>query len=150
MQSVLRRGDVLLWIAVLLTSMSGCVVMSGKIEEGKQIDEAKVNQIVIGKSRRSDVYKLFGTPHSQFRGQVEFIEGRVGVFFSHVGNRYLSSLDDNHYAMLYRFTTSQVGIVMGSIVVVMFQNVKETIKSDELLLLLDKETNIVVDVAYRK
>jgi hypothetical protein len=52
--------------------------------------------------------------------------------------------------MLYQFTTSKVRIAGGFAIVVAFRNTEGTIKSDELLLLLEKGTDIVVDVAYRK
>jgi len=151
MQPVLRRWNILIWAVVLLASVSGCLFFGdGKMEEGKPIDEAKVNQIIIGKTKRSDIYQLLGTPHSQFQGQVELKEGSLRGFFSHTENRYLSSLDDNHYAMLYQFTTLKVRIAGGFAIVVAFRNTEGTIKSDELLLLLEKGTDIVVDVAYRK
>jgi hypothetical protein len=149
--TMFQRWQVLILIVSPLIFMNGCLmVTSTTIEEGRPIDEAKVKQIVIGQTKRRDVYELFGPPHSQFQGQVEFKEGSLRGFFSHIENRYLSSLDDRHYAMLYRFVTSKAEFTGGTAVVVTLANTKGTIKSDELLLLLEKETDMVVDVAYRK
>jgi hypothetical protein len=127
--------------AVLAAITSGCLFYAtGKVEEGKTIDAAKVKQIVIGMTTRGEVYELLGTPHSQFQGQVELKEGSLQGLFSHIQNRYLSSLDDEHYAMLYRFTTTRGKITAGTAIVLGYSNQQYTIQSDELLILFDKKT----------
>jgi hypothetical protein len=145
-----KRMIMYTYYGALILLFTGCVMVTGRIKEGREVDEAKVKQIVIGKTKRSDIYKLFGTPHSQFRGQVEFKEGSLRGFFSHMENRYLSSIDDKHYVMLYRFTTSAGKGTGGTIVVVTFGDIEMETKSDELMLLLEQGTDTVVDVAYHK
>ena len=147
--------DLILWFLTLgisILMIVGCVQMTrtSTSEHGLPINETRINEIVIGKTTRSDLFKLLGTPHSIFQGQTEFVEGysipAINQYYSHVQNRYLSSLDERHYAFLYRFgkTSSISTCILSS------TNSKIKIRSDEFLLLIDKKTNIVDDVAYRK
>jgi hypothetical protein len=148
---VSKRGRFGTCVFALLVLMSSCFYVGGeRVIEGRRIDPTKVSQIIIGKSSRSNVYQLLGPPHSQFQGQVEFQEGSLRGFFAHMENRYLSSLDDNHYVILYRFVTTEGRAVGGTAIVVTIADTKIALKSDELLILLDKATDVVVDMAYIK
>jgi hypothetical protein len=150
MKSVCTRPFAWTGLASFPVLVSGCILFGGGSTEGIPIDPTKVDQIVIGKTTRSEVYKLFGTPHSQFQGRAEFIQGSLRGYFSHTENRILESIDENHYAMLYQSTSTEQKSFTGILAVVGIQKTTIAIHSDELLLLLDKKTNIVTDVAYRK
>jgi len=136
---------------IILVLTSSCYYhFTSTAEVGAPIDQDTVNQIVIGKTTKSEIFKLFGTPHSIFQGQVEFLKAEMTGFYSQVENRFLTSLDEKHYAMFYRFGKSSGKFTLASIFVITRGDTQVKIRSDELLLLFNKETNIVEDVAYRK
>ena len=143
------HGAVILFAALILTVAAmngGCVrYETGSVEVGRPISAGDVRQIEIGKTTRSDVFKLLGTPHSIFEGTAQFLENRSMTFYSHSANRYLTSINPWHYAMLYRFARDAYShrfmVVSGRTSV--------QIKTDELLLLVNKDTNVVEDLAYR-
>jgi hypothetical protein len=62
------------WIPVLcLPLLVGCAYWHhDEFETGTRLDESKIGQIVIGKTTRQEVFRMFGPPHSIFTGQVEF------------------------------------------------------------------------------
>jgi hypothetical protein len=127
----------------------GCVAHSRvTLKRGVPLDQNAIQRIEIGKSTRSEVFKLMGTPHSMFQGQVELKQAQfTGMgFYRHLENRFLTTLDDEHYAMLYRFDKSSTKSTI--VLVVDFTNI--SIQTDELLLLLNRKTDVVDDVAYRK
>jgi len=145
-----------LLVGAVLATVCGCFSYSTTtVEKGKPLDQAAISRIVIGQTTRSDVFALLGTPHSVFEGQVEFREDQgVGfdphLFYSYKDNRYLSSIDGQHYAMLYRFGKASGTTVVLAPVVVTYRGADARINTDELLLLVDKTTNVVDDVAYRQ
>jgi hypothetical protein len=65
----------LLTFGISIIIISGCVKMNSTAYHGIPINETAINEIVIGKTTRSEVFKLLGTPHSIFQGQAEFTEG---------------------------------------------------------------------------
>lgn len=132
--------------AVALTMSVACSYSRLNVQSGRPLDEQAIKRIVIGQTTRSDVFNLLGTPHSMFQGQVEFREAQLLPLYLHNENRYLSSIDDVHYAVFYRFSKS----LSTSTLVVVVSNSAVRIMSDELLLLLNRNTNVVDDVAYRK
>ena len=146
---------------LFLTIQSGCTHYSARVEKGQQLDTASIKQIIIDKSTQSDVFKLLGTPHSIIRGKGTIEEaqtlslGQLGLvpsfgdFYSYKDSRQVS-VDDRHYAMLYRFAKSTGSAAGVHLIVIGFRNADFQFKSDELLLVLDTETNVVTDVAYRK
>lgn len=146
----------LIALSIFVIVSGGCATarLDMKAEHGSPIDEDKLNSIVIGKTTRSDVFKLLGTPHSMFQGQAEFQEGYVvfslGQFYSHNQNRYLSSLDDQHYALLYRYGTTSSKSTLTYIMLNTSSNTRIRIRNDELLILFDKATDVVSDIAYLK
>jgi hypothetical protein len=124
----------------------GCIRYDeGTVEIHKRIRDSEVRQIVIGKTTRSEVFQLLGTPFSIFEGPVQLAETRSMSFYSHSENRPFTSIDPWHYAMLYRFSRDSY----THSVVLIFGQTNVQIKTDELLLLINKETNVVHDVAYR-
>lgn len=146
-----------MWLArlcaiIVMTSSCAYSTHDISVKKGIPIDQSAINQIVIGKTTRSDVFKLLGTPHSIFHGQVEvgFVEGEAVPYYSYIENRPLSSIDDKHYALLYRFGKLSAKSTSKTITIVHYRNTQVSIKSNELLLFINKETDIVDDVAYRK
>ena len=144
--------------------VGGCVgYSSSKVIRGKPIDEAAVGRIEIGKTTRSELFRDLGPPHSIFKGQVELHDtdamlllGSMPLhlfpyheYYSHSENRYLSSVDDLHYAMLYKFSELSGRNTRASIFVVTVSDTELKIATDELLLLIDSKTHVVDDVAYR-
>lgn len=148
MRKILLFESLLLFI--VLFSLSGCFKYNMTVERGAPLNDEAIKEIVIGKTTRSDIFKLLGTPHSIFHNQAEFTEGYSIMGYSTVQNRYLSSLDENHYAFLYRFGKASSKTTRGVAVVVNVANTQVKIASNELLLLINKETDIVDDVSYRK
>lgn len=163
--STTRKNTSFLAIATvgsILALVSGCYFAGTKVTRGNEIEGAAISRIVIGKTTQRDVFALFGTPHSIFQGQQEFEESQaIGfghlhpfAFYSHKENRYLSTLNDNQYAILYRFNESSARslvITLPPIVpVIGHANTDITIRTDELLLFLNKDTKIVEDAAYPK
>ncbi len=144
----------LLTLGISIIMISSCVKMYTTAEHGIQMNETVINEIVIGKTTRSELFKLLGTPHSIFQGQAEFTEGysihSINEYYSHEQNRYLSSIDEGHYAFLYRFGKTSSKSTAVFVVLISSRNTHIKIRSDELLILIDKKTNIVDDVAYRK
>jgi hypothetical protein len=147
------RVRAVLTLGIALLAMCGCASTHVTTELGSPIDDQAVSQIVIGKTTRSEVFKLLGTPHSIFEGQAEFQEGyatyMMGEYYSYLENRHLSGINDRQYAILYRFRKTATNSSTKVGVVVNWKNVATTIKTDELLIFVDKETDIVADVAYR-
>lgn len=137
--------------SIIIVMISGCGSYSNvTVNKGRPIDENKIKQIVLGKTTRSDVFDLLGTPHSMFQGQVEFKNAELIGLYLHVENRYLTSLDDRHYAMLYRFSKSLSETIGIFTIVIVTRDTQISLKLDELLVLINIESNIVEDVAYRK
>jgi hypothetical protein len=143
-------GKMILLQILSISIVVGCASMKMTAEVGDKIDEDAVQQMVIGKTTRSDVFALLGTPHSIFENQAEFTEGYSVMGFSTVQNRYLSSLGDDRYALLYRFAETSSKSTLGYVVFVSFWDTQIKVGSDELLLLFSKDTDILEDVAYRK
>ncbi|MCI0557022.1 MAG: hypothetical protein MN733_00890 [Nitrososphaera sp.] len=142
----------------MLGFTNGCYYASTTITRGKGLEEAALTRIVIGKTTQSDLFKLFGTPHSIFQGQQEFKESQaIGfwhlhpfTFYSYKEDRYLTTLRDDQYAILYRFSESAGQSLMLHGIVIGYQGTDMRIQADELLLFLNKETKIVEDAAYPK
>lgn len=59
---------------LLVFVVFGCVSMHTTVEKGAPLDEGKIERLEIGKTTRSDVFSLFGTPHSNFQGATEIKE----------------------------------------------------------------------------
>ena len=143
----------------------GCVYIGHTERMGRPIDQDAISRIVIGMTTRSEVIKLLGLPEGQFAGQVSFTDSNYmslgsGKFYRHVANRYLDSLDDKHYAMLYRVNRSsgqswEFGEPFGRptkrpSTMITISHADSRFMTDELLLLVTKDTDIVEDFAYRK
>ena len=138
-------------LGLLLASGCGLVFVDSTVEEGKPLNAEKIGQIVIGQTTRSEVFRLIGAPHSMFQGDLEFQEKLVlGNFYLHTQKRKLSTLDDQHYAILYRAGKVTGQTRVGYAVLVTIGKEKATIRTDELLLILNKQTNVVEDVGYEQ
>lgn len=130
----------------LTASTVGCIFYSKhSVERGKSLDEQAVHRIVIGKTTRTDILNVFGPPHSIFQNQGELLTAERVGWYRYVETRMLGSIDEQHYAMLYRFGRSAA----RSIVILPVETSDATIKADELLIFLNKTSNIVSDVGYR-
>ena len=133
----------------------GCIYTGRTERTGRPFSEDAVDRIIIGKITRSEVIKLLGLPDSVFAGQGRLVDAHYfasgpGRFYLHIEDRYLTSLDDKHYAALYRFRNlsgQSFAVTLGTL---SSGNTAVRIKSDEILLIINKETDIVEDIAYRK
>jgi hypothetical protein len=148
------RMQVVWFVSGLLLLLSGCLSYSNMtVTKGKPLNQSGINQIVVGRTTRSDVFKLMGAPHSIFQGQVEFKRSEFLSDYSwsyfDSENRFLTSLGDKHYAMLYRFGRSSGTSVGIAPLVVTYRNTDVAIQSDELLLFFNKQTDVIENVAYR-
>jgi len=155
MAPMARKLALSFFAALVLYPLAGCVLYSDtSFERGAPVDPRALAQISIGRTTQSEVFRLLGTPHSMFEGQVRFQEVRaMGVmdsFFLHKDDRYLTSLDEKHTAMLYRFAQDTGTSVRASAVIVTYQGTNITLKTDELLLLINKDSRVVDDIAYRR
>lgn len=147
----LQRGA--LGILLVVTS---CVEYSKTtIIKGNPLEEATVDRIVIGRTTRSEVFSMLGAPHSIFEGQVQFheaesIEFNSALFYRYAEERYLTSLDNEHYALLYRFREARGRTLTLAPILVTYRDARASLNVNEILLLVNKRTHIVEDVAYRK
>jgi hypothetical protein len=155
MSQVSRPTWLLLAASILL---AGCATMDlkmeGDVEVGRPIGESALSQIVIGETTRSDLFRLFGPPHSIFQGQAELTEFVGDRFYSYEQSRSLSSLEDEHYAMLYQFAEVSGEYQERQTLILTHLRGRGksrlTLEADELLLFINRETNVVDDVAYPK
>ncbi|MCI0560200.1 MAG: hypothetical protein MN733_17060, partial [Nitrososphaera sp.] len=69
---------------------------------------------------------------------------------SYKENRYLTTLSDDQYAILYRFGESSGKSLMLYPIVIGYQGTDMSVQTDELLLFLNTHTKIVEDVAFPK
>ncbi|HXK30284.1 MAG TPA: hypothetical protein VJ646_18720 [Candidatus Binatia bacterium] len=152
-----RQG--LRYRALLLAVMFGFApvgcVYTGRTEiSGRAFNQDALNQITIGKTTRADVIKLFGLPDSMFVGQARLVDAKyfagIGRFYLHIEDRYLTSLDDKHYAVLYRFSKLSGQSHRVTLGTLSSGNTAVRINSDEILLIINKDTDIIEDIAYRK
>jgi hypothetical protein len=133
-----------IFVSMAFILSAGCV-RSVTAETGMEIDPEKVFEIKIGETTRSQVFQLLGMPHSIFQGQAEFTEIHdLGEWYAHGSSRYLSSIDDDHIALLYRFSRAS----SKTTVKICSSKTKIKINADELLLLVDKKSSVVTEVAY--
>ena len=146
----MKTISILAFFYTVILIINGCVSISTTAEIGEPLDVKAIQKIVIGETTKSDIFKTMGTPHSIFQNQAEFTESYSIQGYSTVQNRQLSAIDDNHYAFLYRFTLSSSITEETNTVFVKIKDTTIRIRTNELLLLFDKRTNIVDDVAYRK
>lgn len=142
-------------LALVLPVLGGCAfVHSTKLETGNPIDPNAVQRIVIGKSTRSEIFNTFGTPHSIFQNQVEFRTYQAlsapGGHFEYADTRTLTTWSDKHYGVLYRSGTATSITGTVAVVVVTVGGTRAQIRTRELLLFFDKQTNVVEEVAYTR
>lgn len=150
----LGHAFLLLYLGLLMAV--GCVAFhrtTTHIEHGTRIDSDRVDQIVIGQTTRSDLFKWFGPPHSMFKDEAELVTyERVG-FYSYSKNRQLTTFDEEQYALLYRFDATNARTKINILTVPFFQNAEAdnqaSFTGDELLVFLDRDTHVVADVASR-
>lgn len=145
-----RINSLVLFLLLCISIAAGCGTTNMSVEAGNRIDESALRKMIIGKTTRSDVFALLGPPHSIFENQSEFVESHSIMGYSTVQNRYLSSLDDEHYALLYRSSKASSKSTQGFALVVYFKDTQTKISSSEVLLLFNKETDILDDIAYSK
>ncbi|MHC4416187.1 MAG: hypothetical protein ACYS0G_12975 [Planctomycetota bacterium] len=120
-----------------------------RIERGTRIDEGKVAQIEVGRSTRGDVFRLFGAPHSEFSGGATVWTAEHVGFYSYAEGRPVDSMDANHYALLYRFATTDTHITQKTGTWSSSTEHAARFLGDELLIILDKQSHTVRDVAHR-
>ncbi len=136
---------------VLAVFLSGCFVSDKTVvERGRPIDSEKISQIQIGKTTRSEIFSLLGSPNSIIDGRSTMWTGEYLNFYGYIESREISSLDDNHYAFLYKFNKSQAKGNLVFVVLVGARKNKVSIKGDELLIIFTKTDNVVEEIAYRK
>lgn len=150
-------GHAFLLLHLGLLMAVGCVTLGRStthIEHGTPIDSARVDRIVIGQTTRSDLFKWFGPPHSMFKDHAELVTYEKVGFYSHSENRQLTTLGEEQYAFLYRFDRTDVLTRINILIVPFFGNEESrndvSFTGDELLVLLNRNTDVVADVAWRK
>lgn len=149
-------GHAFLLLHLGLLMAVGCVAFgrtTTHIEHGTPIDSTRVDQIVIGQTTRADLFKWFGPPHSMFNGEAELVNYENVGFYSYSKNRQLATLDEDQYALLYRFDETDARTKVNILIVPFFQNAESSNQvsfgGDELLVLLNRNTHVVTDVAWR-
>jgi hypothetical protein len=129
-------------------SHSPCSVSTKKIESGTPLNRDSLARIKPGVTTGNEVMRMLGPPHSIVRGQAEFLEVGGGAYFSYAERRQLSSLDDEHYALFYRYGRTDVRSRSVDVV-----GERETRRvrhgGEELLVIVDERSDVVVDYATR-
>lgn len=136
--------------AALILLTSSCIFYAGgSVEKGNPINPDDVARIEVGKTTRSEVFKLLGAPHSIFQGRAEIEEalafGPPYIFVLSKDKRTFDTIDKSLYAMLYWYRKGS----MNAFALVVFAYTQTEIPNDDFLLFLTKETNIVEEAAYR-
>jgi hypothetical protein len=153
MHDRLRNALVRVTLLLCAASLASCGYHGVSVKKGSPISDEAVAQLKIGETSRADVFKLLGPPHSMFEEQASLAEFHAFRFFGPGGpgvaqgeTRQLGSLSRDQYALLYRFASASASSAF--VVVVGQTNVK--IGADELLLLFNRNTNILQELAYRR
>jgi hypothetical protein len=154
----LGRGVGLLLVAVAL--LGGCASFTTTVETRAPLDQRALARIIPDKTTGAEVARLLGPPHSIIRGSAHFREsgGFFYYFVSSAGgaapnyfysqDRQLSSLDDKHYALLYKYAQASLRVdavltTGGS------QRSEMRFQGEELLIIIDSERDVVTDMAFR-
>lgn len=138
-----------------LALLSACGYWRSDQVRGDPLDQEAVRRIVIGKTTRDDVFRLLGPPRSIVDGQADF-ERSISIpwgagertVYSVTENRFLRSVGDDYYVMVYRYDkVSGRGLVItpgGT----GYRDIDLTVRGDELLVIMRKDTGVVADIAY--
>jgi hypothetical protein len=138
-------------LCVVALFQSECFISDKTVvERGAPIDSEALSKIQIGKTTRSEIFSLLGSPNSIIDGQSTLWSGELINYYGYIESREISSLDDKHYAFLYKFNKSQAKEKTTFVVIIGARSNKISIKGDELLIIFNKNTNIVEDLAYRQ
>ncbi len=128
--------------------IGGCVLSTTTLKSGVPLDPAALSQIRLGETTGTEVMRLLGPPHSIIRGSARFREaGSLGCY-SYARDRQLSSLDDKHYALFYRYDRGNTR--SGALLIVSTTERHEVrFQGKEVLIILESERDVVTDVASR-
>ncbi len=150
----LRQPQVMVYFGLLMAT--GCITFgryTTHVEHGAPLDPKRVEQIVIGDTTRADVFRWFGPPHSMFKDEAELFNYEHVGFYSYLRNRRLESIDEGSYVLLYLFreTDAYTKIKIRAAPFSMQSEIDNevTFAGDELMILLDRDTHVVTDVAWR-
>lgn len=121
------------------------------VERGRYLDPATVDRIVIGETTRGDLFRWLGPPYSMVRDTAELTRSESVGFYRYAERRPLQTIQDSEYALLYRFDRTDAHLTIHVLGAGPAwherQQAEATFTGDELLVLLDRKTNVVVDVA---
>lgn len=126
--------------------LGGCTWSTTTIDSRAPPDPAALSRIRIGETTADEVMRLLGPPHSIIRGSARFREVSAVGYHSYAQDRQLSSLDDEHYALFYKYGKARShallieGITVGR---------KLRFQGEELLIILDRARDVVTDVVSR-
>ena len=145
-------------LAGFTLQLSGCTWHSHtetvQIEHGSELDETRIRQIEPGTTTRAQIFEWLGPPHSIFKEDAQILSYEDVGFYSYAQTRWLTTIGAGQYGMLYRFEDSPASTVEKEQLWVIFWtgNTKRRVQfaGQELLLLMDSESHVVTDVAYRK
>ena len=112
------------------------------------VSHSALVQISIGETTEAEITRLLGTPHTTF--DEIGVTDQLDALFLYKANRYLRNLDDKHVGVLYRFTGDTGKSVRGIAVLVNSGGTNIAFKTDQLLLLINRETRVVDDIGYRR
>lgn len=151
-----RRCAHLTLMAALIWS-GGCSTFTSTAESRAPLKAEALAQIKIGQTTAAEVARMLGSPHSIVRGNAHFRESGGPMYYclSPTGwsdpytfsqERHLTSLDDAHYAFLYKYDKTQARSVSlefsGST-----ERRKVSFCGQEVLIILDNQRNVVTDMA---
>ena len=117
------------------------------------LDPEALAQIKLGETTGAEVMRLLGPPHSIIRGSASFREagspGRClhGQYYSYARDRQLSSLDDEHYVLFYKYSKTEGRSIALCIADTSSERRRVRIESKELLIIVARDGDVVVDVA---
>lgn len=147
--NVMRSAPVLAAGIALVAACASCAVSTTTIESQRALDPAALNRIAIGSTSVDEIYAWFGPPHSIVRGSGRFQEVAGHGYYSFVQDRQLSSLDDAHYALLYKYERARIRTT-APLRLGLEQHDRMTFEGAELLVILDSTRDVVTDYALRR
>lgn len=140
--------------------LGGCVLSTTTIESGAPLDRAALSQIRLGETTGTEVMRLLGPPHSIIRGSASFREAssldyhtryqRLSGhgYYSYAQDRQLSSFDDEHYILFYKY--GKVKARSTALLITGIAGRRDVrFQGEELLIVVDTDRDVVTDVASR-
>ncbi len=138
-----------------LALLGGCTWSTITVESGAPPDPAALSRIRLGETTGTEVMRLLGPPHSIIRGSARIYDvgdralrhgSSIPEYYSYARERQLSSLDDEHYALFYKYWRETRS---DALLIARISKQREVrFQGEELLIILDNEKDVVTDVGF--